>query len=440
MAAGCFEKNLAAMVAVLARGEKSAGERKVGLELERFLIDAEGKSVPYAGEKGVHALLETLAARHAPEERVFVDGHLMGLAYTIETGDIAVPVTVSLEPAAQMELSAGPSTSAAALYQALLRFDEEVARALDELGLDARFAARGYNPQACAPEELELIPKDRYALMDAYLSKRGAYARDMMRATASTQVSLDYVDEANAMQLVRRATVLGPVFAFLFDNAPVFRGKPAPAMARSHIWRAVDADRCGTVPGSMEADAEGASTFSFEQYARWVAGVKPILFTDASGRTVSTGNRTAAELMGERELERPELLHLFSMVFPNVRLKGFVEIREMDALPPRLAAACASLVAAAVYCPDLGARVGIDCAALAEEDVERARTALEEKGWEAEPYGVPVPELAERLAAHALAEARDEFDAESAKMLGDLWASRKLPRDLAEGELPGKSA
>ena len=154
MAAGCFEKNLAAMVAVLAGGEKSAGERKVGLELERFLIDAEGKSVPYAGEKGVHALLETLAARHAPEERVFVDGHLMGLAYTIETGDIAVPVTVSLEPAAQMELSAGPSTSAAALYQALLRFDEEVARALDELGLDARFAARGYNPQACAPEEL----------------------------------------------------------------------------------------------------------------------------------------------------------------------------------------------------------------------------------------------------------------------------------------------
>ena len=83
-----------------------------------------------------------------------------------------------------------------------------------------------------------------------------------------------------------------------------------------------------------------------------------------------------------------------------------------------------------------------------ERDADFALAVADKCEWatvsvvtpEGEPYGVPVPELAERLAAHALAKARDEFDAESAKMLGDLWESRKLPRDLAEGELPGKSA
>ena len=431
----CFEENLHAMVELLAGGEKRPGERRIGLELERFLIDDAGNTVPFSGEKGVAALLAQMARGHAPEEQVAVDGRLMGLAYAVDTAAGPVPVTVSLEPAAQIEVSAGPSCTVEPLYQAVRAFDAEVARALEALGLRARLVARGCNPVGSDPATLELIPKKRYADMDAYLVRRGSCARDMMRASASTQASIDYVDEPDALRVMRTVTVLGPVLAFLFDNAPVFRGAPAPRMARSLIWRNVDAERCGTVPGCLERTAAGAPVFSFERYARWVASVHPILFTDARHETYATGNRIAADLMGERPLATSELMHLFSMVFPNVRLKGFVELREMDALPPRLAAACVGLVAAAVYCPDLAARLPFDVLQADEAAVEAARDDLMARGWDARPYGAAVGEIAQMLVAAARGCARTAFDEESAALLEELWAARRLPRDLGEKEL-----
>lgn len=430
-----FARNLQGMVDLLAGGEKRPGERRIGLELERILIDADGRTVPFSGPRGVAALLEVMAEGRAEGERVVIDGRLMGLAYDIPTEKGAVGATVSLEPASQLEVSVGPSCSVEALYLAIRAFDAEVEAACRRLGLDARLVPRGYNPVVSDPSSLELIPKKRYADMDAYLSRRGRYARDMMRATASTQVSIDYTDEADAMRVMRCVTVLGPVLAFLFDNAPRFRGAPSPGMARSRIWRDMDPDRCGTVPGSLARNPDGSPAFTFERYARWVVGVKPILFTDAAHETRPTGDRTAADLMGDRVLAPSELMHLFSMVFPNVRLKGFVEVREMDSLPPRLAAACASLVAAAVYCPCLGARLSFDMDAVGENDVERARDDLEERGWDARPYGVPVSDLAAELAAQARECAKTDFDRDSADLLADLWAGRRLPRDLAEAEL-----
>ena len=434
-AAENFERNLAGMVSLLAGGEKRPGERRLGLELERILIDADGRTVPYSGEKGVAALLAVLAEDRAPDEQVMVDGHLMGFSYTVETALGPVPVAVSLEPAAQLEVAAGPACSAEPLYLAVRAFDAQVAAALERLGLSARLVARGYNPVVSDPGTLELIPKKRYADMDAYLVRRGRYARDMMRATASTQGSIDYVDERDAMRLMRGATVLGPVLAFLFDNAPRFRGEPTPGMARSRIWRDMDPERCGTVPGSLAAAPDGSSAFTFERYARWVSSVRPILFTDAAHETRSTGELTAADLMAQRVLEPSELLHLFSMVFPNVRLKGFVELREMDALPPRLAAACASLVAAAVYCPNLDERMPFAVAQVDENAVEAARDDLGARGWDARPYGAAVSEVAEALLAQARACARTDFDRTSAELLAQLWGARRLPRDLSDEEL-----
>lgn len=428
-------RNLRGMVDLLAGGEKRLGERRIGLELERILIDADGRTVPFSGERGVSALLGALAEGRAPGERVMVDGRLMGLSYAIPTDAGPVGATVSLEPAAQLEVSVGPSRTAEPLYRAIRAFDAEVAAACRRLGISARLVPRGYNPAATDPAALELIPKKRYADMDAYLGGRGSCARDMMRASASTQVSIDYVDEADAMRVMRCATVLGPVLAFLFDNAPRFRGEPAPGMVRSRIWRNVDPDRCGTVPGSLDRGPDGAPAFTFERYARWVAGVKPILFTDAAHETYPTGDRTAADLMADRPLAPAELMHLFSMVFPNVRLKGFVELREMDSLPPRLAAACASLVSAAVYCPCPDERLAVRLDAVGEKDVERARDELEGHGWEARPYGVPVADLAAALVEQARACAASDFDRASADMLAGLWEARRLPRDLSDAEL-----
>ena len=454
---GAFTENLDALVEVLTEGHKDPAGKKIGFELERILIDSDGATVPFAGERGVGALVRTLAARIRGARPHHIDGHLLGLSFPCETDSEPVEVAVSLEPAAQIEVAVGPAHTVRALYQATQRFDAEVADAMADLRLDAELVACGYNPRVSSPEELDLIPKLRYADMDRYLARRGRCARDMMRCTASTQVSLDYEGEADAGRIYRMATILGPMLAFLFDNAPVLRGKPSRGMARSRIWHHVDTERCGIVPGALEG-------LTFEEYIVWVSGVKPILFTDAQGNTVPTGDRFARDIMSERPLAPSELMHLLSMVFPNVRLKGFVELREMDSLPPRLAAACTSFTGALFYDKCLEEKLARRLARwlpdgfcqVDEMDAVLARIHLEEQGWHALVYGVPAFELAGALieiarenvssgcgctgvdAADADAvvpvlredERAREFDREGIELLARMWSRRELPRDV----------
>ena len=459
---GAFRQNLDAMVSLLRGGDKDPARKLIGFELERVVLDAQNRPLPFAGEHGISALLSELASEHPDEEKVFIDGHLLGLSYTVEAAGEDVAVNISLEPAAQLEISAGPAHTVRALYEATQAFDADVARALAAIGQEgARPVAVGYDPSVRSPQDLTLIPKERYRDMDAYLSKRGRYARDMMRCTASTQVSLDYENEQDAMRIYRMATYLGPLFAFLFDNAPVFRGEPTPGMARSVIWHHVDVDRCGIVPGALDG-------LSFEDYVLWLANVKPILFTDHEHETVATGDRYTRDIMSERPLERDELFHLLSMVFPNVRLKGFCELREMDSLPPRLAAACTSFTGALLYDRCLEAKLASTLGrwlpngftGMDETDCVTARLHLEEQGWDATVYGVPATTFADALldiargniekgrgctgvgadapASETVPVVRETdaeanaFDLEGLDLLESMWRERKLPREVID--------
>lgn len=459
---GFFRQNLDAMVRLLAKGDKKPAGKSIGFELERILISPDGVAIPFSGDKSVSALLAELAKKRTEDELVFIDGRLFGFSYTVDAAGEAVDVNISLEPAAQLEISVGPAHSVRALYQAVEGFDADVNEALAAIGLaGTKLTGIGYDPTVSSPLDLELIPKERYHDMDAYLSKRGRYARDMMRCTASTQVSLDYENEDDAKRIIRMATILGPYLAFLFDNAPVFRGKPTPGMARSRIWHHVDVDRCGINPGALDG-------LSFEDYVLWVSNVKPILFTDAQHVTTSTGDRYERDVMSERPLEKSELFHLLSMVFPNVRLKGFCELREMDSLPPRLAAACTSFTGALFYDRCLEAKLAERLAEwlpngfadVDDFDCVAARLHLEEQGWDAETYGVPADAFtkalvdiarenvadgrgctgvgAEAPASDVVPVVRDSdaavnaFDLEGIDMLAAMWEKRELPRNVLE--------
>ena len=268
--------------------------------------------------------------------------------------------------------------------------------------------------------------------MDSCLPTRGQFARDMMRCSGSTQVSVDYMGEDDARRMARRAGALGPLWAFLFDNSPVFRLEPTPGMARARIWDVLDPERCGQVPHAME------DSFGFRPFCEWIASVRPILMTDDAHRTYATGDATAADVMSERDLSDDELLHLVSMTWPSFRLKGFVELREMDSLPPYLASACASLCATLMYDDGLDRRLsdslGVDLGSLGADDVASARRDLEERAWDATPYGVGVGEWARALCDAAVAACGDDFDRKAVLALGTLWSGRLLPRDLPEYE------
>lgn len=336
-------QNRAAVVSYLqsgAKGDASLGS--LGVEVEHFVVDARtSQAVPYedpARGFGVRDVLEQLACFY-PEKSFGHDGDLIGLSSS--------EASLSLEPAAQLEISIAPFSSIAAIVEVYERFRSRVDPLLAQHG--CMLVCQGYHPTARALD-LPLIPKQRYRYMNDYFHVLGTRAERMMRASASTQVSVDYRDEADAVRKMRVAQALAVVLASLADNAPVFEGSPAHGpLARMGVWRDVDDARCGTVPGLFD---EG---FGFETYADWLLGTCPIFVTrpaadDPMGPALrSVAGISAAEAYADAPMADADIEHLMSMFWPDVRLKRFVEIRPADSLPVERMAGYAALIKGLFY-------------------------------------------------------------------------------------------
>lgn len=337
------QENKQALVAYFtegAKGDKPLGA--LGVEVEHFVVTAEGEySVSYAGrsegEFGVRDVLAHLADAY-PQHTYGLEGDLIGLA--------SDEASITLEPAAQLEISIAPYSSISQILRVYNEFRAEVDPFLAEHG--CKLVTGGYHPTARALD-LTLIPKQRYRFMNDYFKEIGTRGERMMRASASTQVSVDYQDEADAIRKMRIAQALAPIFASVADNTAVFEAEPAPRLARFALWRNVDNDRCGSVPGLFN---EG---YSFADYAEWILCTCPIFVTrpsvdDPTGPNLrAVYGQSAYEAYGDAPMTRADIEHVLSMFWPDVRLKNFVEIRPADSLPAPLMAGYAALVKGIFY-------------------------------------------------------------------------------------------
>lgn len=337
------QENKQALVAYFtegAKGDKPLGA--LGVEVEHFVVTAEGEyPVSYAGrsegEFGVRDVLAHLADAY-PQRTYGLEGDLIGLA--------SDEASITLEPAAQLEISIAPYSSISQILRVYNEFRAKVDPFLAEHG--CKLVTSGYHPTACALD-LTLIPKQRYRFMNDYFKEIGTRGERMMRASASTQVSVDYQDEADAIRKMRIAQALAPIFASVADNTAVFEAEPAPRLARFALWRNVDNDRCGSVPGLFN---EG---YSFADYAEWILHTCPIFVTRPSADDPTGPNlravygQSAYEAYGEAPMTRADIEHVLSMFWPDVRLKNFVEIRPADSLPAPLMAGYAALVKGIFY-------------------------------------------------------------------------------------------
>ncbi|MEM6852715.1 MAG: glutamate--cysteine ligase, partial [Pseudomonadota bacterium] len=195
------------------------------------------------------------------------------------------------------------------------------------------FLGMGFAPN-WARADMHVMPKARYDIMRAYMPTKGALGLDMMLRTATVQVNLDYSSEADMVKKFRVALALQPIATALFANSPFTEGKPNGYLSyRSHIWTDTDPDRTGML-GFVFEDG-----FGFERYVDYVLAA-PMYFVRRDGRYVNTaGESFAAFLEGrlpQRPGERPSMEdwddHL-STVFPEVRLKTFLEMRGADGGP-----------------------------------------------------------------------------------------------------------
>ena len=370
-------------------GKGTESKSELGLEVEHFVVRADDlQGVPYSDPEGrldVHGILEYLSTFY-PERSFTREGDLIGLA-----GPTA---TVTLEPAAQVEVSIAPYSTVADVMHEYNAFRGRLDPFLAEHG--CKIVSEGCHPRNKA-RELPLIPKQRYRFMDDYFAQIGTHGERMMRASTSTQVSIDYLDEADAVRKMRVAQALSVVLASLTDDATMMEGEPATArLTRFNLWRDVDDARCGSVPGLFE---EG---YGFSDYVDWVLRTCPIFITraaadDPEGPSVrGMAGKTAEEAYADAPLTDEDIEHLLSMFWPDVRLKRFVEIRPADAMPAPLIAAYVALIKGLFYSEDslcaveeaFGVKDGIW--PLDDQSTNRALAEVRAQGDAALIYGRPL--------------------------------------------------
>lgn len=306
-------------------GAKGDAPLGVGTEHEKLGFDGESlAALPYEGERGIGALLGALVERHdwEPYED---DGRIMAL---LRDG-----AAVTLEPGGQLELSGRVTRTIHETKDELVEHLTEVAEIADELGQTWTHLA--LNPWD-APDDIPWMPKSRYGVMRRYLGTRGRDAHWMMKATCTVQANYDYTDEADALRKLAVASRLSPVVTALFAASPVRQGSARGASERMRIWENVDPDRCGTPAAYLTPGA------GFADVVEWCLDI-PMIFVVRDGRYVDVSGRPFRDLL-ERRIDglEPTLgdweLHL-SALFPDVRLKRYIEVRTADAgLPDHLLA------------------------------------------------------------------------------------------------------
>jgi glutamate--cysteine ligase len=307
------------LLAVFASGEKPQEQWRIGTEHEKFVYRLADFSAPsYAEPGGIRDLLSGLTrfGWHPVEE----NGNVIAMS--------GVDGAISLEPAGQLELSGAPLDNLHETCAEAGRHLAQVKQVGDELGLG--FLGLGMWPDK-ARSDLPVMPKGRYKIMLNYMPKVGTFGLDMMLRTCTIQTNLDYSSEADMAQKFRVGLALQPLATALFANSPFTERRPNGFKSfRSHIWSDTDPDRTGMLPFVFE---EG---FGYERYLDYALDV-PMYFVFRDGKYLDVAGRSfrdfldgrLPELPGEKP-RRDDFTDHLSTIFPEVRLKSFLEMRGAD--------------------------------------------------------------------------------------------------------------
>jgi len=315
------------LVAWLEAGCKPKSAFRMGTEHEKFAFTTEGHApVPYEGPRGIKALLDGMETRLGWEP-ILDAGNIIGLADEENGG------AISLEPGGQFELSGAPVATVHETCTELQGHLEHLRAVAEPLGIG--FLGLGMTP-TWTRADVPVMPKRRYRIMTAYMPKVGSLGLDMMYRTSTVQTNLDFSSEPDMVKKLRVSLALQPVATALFANSPFTEGKPNGFLSfRSEIWRDTDNDRAGMLPWAFE-DGMG-----FERYVDYALDV-PMYFVKRGDDYIDVAGKSFRDLLagrldvlpGERATISDWANHL-TTIFPEVRLKRYMEMRGADSGPWR---------------------------------------------------------------------------------------------------------
>jgi glutamate--cysteine ligase len=394
------------LVAWFAAGEKPKSRFLLGTEHEKFpFYRADHAPVPYDGPRGIETLLRGMEGLLGWEP--IMDGEAI-----IGLHDVTGGGAISLEPGGQFELSGAPLATVHQTQAELAAHMAQVNEIARPLGIG--FLALGHAP-TWTRAQVPVMPKGRYRIMANYMPKVGSRGLDMMFRTCTVQVNLDFASEADMVRKLRASVALQPIATALFANSPFSEGRLNGSRSeRSQIWRDTDANRTGMLPFAFE---EG---MGYERYVDYALDV-PMYFVKrgstyhdvagASFRDLMAGRLAA--LPGERATMSDWANHL-STIFPEVRLKRYLEMRGADAGPMPMLVALPALFVGLLY--DEAALDGaLDLVSgWSAQERQALRDAVPVEGLHARIGGRSVRDIAADMLALARAglRARDCRDAE----------------------------
>lgn len=316
----------------MAGGCKARTGWRIGIEHEQFVFLKEnGLPLPYDGAPGIRQILERFRGDYGwtGEEK---DGYLIELRRD--------GASITLEPGGQVELSGAPHVTLSAMKAEAERYYSELRAIGDALGFG--ILARGFHP-AWTRDDIHWMPKERYRIMGPYMASKSSHGVDMMIRTCGAQINLDFSSEEDMVKKYRVALGLQPVVTALMANSSEVEGRPSGYKSfRSFIWTETDPDRCG-VPEFVFEEGMG-----FARYVDYALDV-PMYFIIRNGHYVNVAGKSFRDFMkGELEGHEGEFPGLsdwrdhLTTLFPEVRLKTYLEFRGPDSARAELVYAMAA--------------------------------------------------------------------------------------------------
>lgn len=380
------------LVAHFQRGCKPVANRRIGLEHEKIgvVLTPDGRvlPLPYAAGPGEAQIRELLMGLQAhgwePSSEGGVDGAVVALRRQ--------RASVTLEPGGQFELSGAPQKTD---VEAVAELDAHMQELLPLAeGTQVAFLGCGFRPLGTWAD-VPWVPKGRYAVMREYLPTRGALGVEMMKRTATAQANLDYATEADAIAKLRLSLRLGPLVTAMFAASPLRDGQPSGYKSfRAACWLDTDPDRCGALPFLFR---EGAG---FSDYADWALDV-PLFFVYRHKRYIPAGGMTFRAFMrdgfqGEAATLADWELHL-STLFPDTRLKQYIEVRTADAGPLWTVRSLASLWVGWLYSDAAQEAASALLQRVTADELLALRAAVPKQGLSAMLHGKPIQPLCVEL-------------------------------------------
>jgi glutamate--cysteine ligase len=385
------------LVAWLEAGCKPKSQFRAGTEHEKFVFTADDhRPVPYAGPRSIRALLDGLNGLLGWDP-IMEGDNIIGMF------DVTGGGAISLEPGGQFELSGAPVENVHQTASELMAHLAQLREVARPLGIG--FLGLGMTPN-WSRADMPVMPKGRYKIMTNYMPKVGTRGLDMMYRTCTVQSNLDFSSEADMVMKLRVSLALQPVATALFANSPFTEGKPNGFLsARSEIWRDTDNNRAGMLPWAFE-DGMG-----FERWVDYALDV-PMYFVKRGNDYIDVAGKSfrdffagkLADLPGERPTISDWANHL-STIFPEVRLKRYLEMRGADGGPWRRLPSLTAYWVGLFYDDDALSACWDMVKGWSAEERQKLRDDVPRLGFQAEIGGRNVLTLARdtlRIARHGL--------------------------------------